>query len=611
MNAKLSKLLCAVAIASLLVPAPVMANSLRLRTPVGGDLVLPESGESAQPAAQADMPAQPEAPAAPAPEAPAVPAGEVPAAPAGEVPAPEAPAVPAGDAPAQPEAPVAAAVEGSAQPEAPAGADKTKKNAPEATGESIEELGEARKDLSNEQLAFPDELKDAKFLKGDWGLDRVMIDGKGNELRSNFTFDERGRGTASYLDENGIAYTAAALAFVDDGTLKIRTTPYTSGASSKSYNAEYIECSEVNGEVICKSSSGFSGWEGQHLMRNTQKDSKNEAASASRHDEASRAASLSKSSHVATDFGPELPPAVMKTLPAAKTEGGDNMLAALNGSWRYSRDLLHKEDGQNLSLEFHFDKNGKGHSVLKNEAGGEFRADAKASALANGTLLVKTGEYQNGSGQTYYPTFMECRPSASGELDCSVSNGWSRSEGGKLLSKSALEATEKENGAGELKASASKASSSEDEMADILADMADQLNAKNKRSQSSSSASMLTLSQTEDGSMAFLEGRWLCNTGLARTTDNQPVKVEFAFDKNGKGEALVRERSGKVYKGSAEATFKNGTLRINTSRYYGPTQADGTYSSSTIRCQNEGGYALCSGRNGGVSWSNARFTRIK
>lgn len=643
MNATLSKFICTAAIAALLAPAPAMANSLRLKT---ADKA-PASSLPKEDSAKPEKPGKPEAPA-----------------------------------------PESGKKGGENQPLAAPGE------------ESIVALGERRDDLSPEALNMPSS-KGMGFLSGSWGFDRIMIDSKGRKLKADFEFDEKGRGTAS-LSNGGTVYTAAARAFEENGALKIRTTPYTSGDSPLSYSGDAIECSKSGSEALCKSMSGIADWEGQRLMRHKPSDAQGQP----------------EDTDSKTYFGPELPADITKNLPSATAGNG---LAALEGAWRYSRNLLRKEDGQLLGLEFYFDSRGNGRSVLKDGSSSEFLSEASASALNDGTLLVKTGEYRNGEGQTHHSTFMECRPGTSGKLDCSVSNGWSRSEHGRLLPKEAVD--EREKGSSDkidvtgftpidkpgspdtppvipyqpqppvipdpaddteskpVPATQNISQGKADDAASLFSGMVGKLNSQNQEAirkmnqtpsvkaapktaepkakpakpaaktaapevqppvqepeqkkaeenifilpkaemmggqpsadqdeQAAAAEDMLVIPENHEGPPTFLEGHWLCDTGLMSLNTGQPVVVEFAFDQNGTGTGTIRGRDGKVFTSPAGAVVEDGTLLIHTKDYKNSESWNDIFHKSIIECRNDGGYALCSGRNGGTKWTNRRFVRIQ
>ena len=51
-------------------------------------------------------------------------------------------------------------------------------------------------------------------------------------------------------------------------------------------------------------------------------------------------------------------------------------------------------------------------------------------------------------------------------------------------------------------------------------------------------------------------------------------------------------------------------LRINTSDFRAKDNRSG-YHKSYIECYDQGGQALCNGKNGGISWYGASFIRLK
>lgn len=522
--------------------------------------------------------------------------------------------------------------------------------------------GDKRSDVKGEPLVIPEGAEDASFLAGDWSFDRMFVRPDGGRLRADFSFDGNGRGVAAFTDDKNVRHTAEAAASMSDGVLKIQTTPYTNPESSQVYYPEFMECENSDGAALCRGTDGFSAWEGERLMGEPSK-----KASSSRADKAASAGGAKKSAArqsagqsassgagaqqyaELSSGGAELPPVVMEQAEKARATSGSDPVSALEGDWRFSRDLARKSDGQSVALEFHFDKNGRGYSVIRDGSGKDFKADAEAGSMPDGSLRVKTDAYDNGSGQGYYPTFMECRKGASSELMCDVSNGWTRVEDGQLVSKDSLDQQERQLNMEELlpvapetpgAASADKAASSAQadsgqaaggnvDIAGMLAQLSDNSAAASSKmsaaaesrsaaskasssksaSSSSSRGSALSLPPKDD-TMSFLEGHWRCNTGLARVTDNQPVVVEFRFDKNGKGTAAVRELSGRRYDASAHATYKKGVLRINTSDFRAKDNRSG-YHKSYIECYDQGGQALCNGKNGGISWYGASFIRLK
>lgn len=113
--------------------------------------------------------------------------------------------------------------------------------------------------------------------------------------------------------------------------------------------------------------------------------------------------------------------------------------------------------------------------------------------------------------------------------------------------------------------------------------------------------------------MDFLEGKWRCETDLINLENNTPVAIDFTFDKNGKGFSQLKEKSGRIFTGSANATLKNGVLNISVGELVTPKGA-AKYNGSVIQCRQKGSVAICSGKNTGnppVAWNNATFKRIK
>ena len=146
----------------------------------------------------------------------------------------------------------------------------------------------------------------------------------------------------------------------------------------------------------------------------------------------------------------------------------------------------------------------------------------------------------------------------------------------------------------------------DDLFASVTPPASGQKNASASQRAASNNESALKL-PAEDGSISFMQGKWLCRTGLVRTSDNQPVVVEFAFDKNGKGTSTIREQSGKAFRSSATASYRDGILRVKTSQYLSD-RGPGAYNSNDIICRNAGGHAECAGKNGNVTWE-ANFQR--
>ena len=545
-----------------------------------------------------------------------------------------------------------------------AGAQKASGKKEAVTGLAMDK---ARDDLKGKALVIPEGAQDASFMEGGWNFDRLFVRPDGVTLGTEFAFDENGLGTVSFVDDKGVRHTAPARAAMSDGALKIQTGTFSNPESPYVYYPEFMECRNSGGAAVCNGSDGFSSWEGGRLIGGADTGAAQAASgaqSAAQPSAASGAASGAQNAPAGawsalpgvpgmpapeegnftevSDEGAELAPDIMASAEKAKMKAGSDAVSALAGDWRFSRDLARKSDGESVALEFHFDENGKGYSLIREGSGKEFKAAAEAAGSSKGTLRVRTGAYSDGKGHGYYPTFMECSSGRSAELLCDVSNGWTRIEGGSLVSKDFLDEQDRQMSMEELlpvapepgadaaaasgsadasQAAAAGAQTGDVDIAGMLAELsansaaqsaaaaAQSASSSQSRKESSRKESRLSL-PANDKSMSFLEGYWRCNTGLVRTSDNQPVVMEFRFDRNGRGTATIREREGYRYDASARATYKKGVLRINTSDFRSKDKRAG-YNRNYMECSDQGGQAICNGRNGGITWSGATFVRLK
>lgn len=614
--------ICAAVIASLLAPAPVCANSLRP--------IAPKQSERTQAASSSPSGAQTQ-PSAPGQTGTASDS------------APASAAAPAPDSAPDSAAAPAASVDGS---NGAAGTTGTATDQPDEMM-SLAGLGSMRDDLGGTPLVIPpdtpDGADDVGFLNGAWSFDQTLLASNGESVRTDFSFDATGDGIAILTDERNTRYTAKARAIVSDGILKIQTGAYTSPETSQSYRSSFIECRNSGNGVVCGGTDGFSVWDGEHVVSAMEaRAGVPEKPSGVNVTPGSGAHEVSAPVEAYAELSPdgaELSPAIMESAEKAKVADGSATLSTLTGDWRYSRDLARKTDGESVSLEFHFDANGQGYSLIRDGVSEDFKAPAEIQIMPDGTIRVKTDAYTNGSDRGYYPTFMECRNKQSAELRCDVSNGWTRVNDGVLVSKESLEeqnrhismeellpvAPEAESSSPQAAGQASAGQSGTDagaeiDIAGILADMSDTSAAQSAAQSAARTQHTATTKSTgqevelslpeRDTTLSFLEGHWRCNTGLVRVSDDQPVVVEFRFDKQGKGTAIVHELSGEQYIASAQAAYRKGHLRINTSDFYSE-KTQGRYNKSYIECVDQGGRALCKGKNGGITWSGASFTRLQ
>ncbi len=105
--------------------------------------------------------------------------------------------------------------------------------------------------------------------------------------------------------------------------------------------------------------------------------------------------------------------------------------------------------------------------------------------------------------------------------------------------------------------------------------------------------------------LSFLQGRWRCETGLANSRTNEPLVVEFIFDKHGKGITRIYEKNT-VCKGTSTAQFTQEGLRVLADD---AVCGDGrSYQSQEIDCIRHADGAQCTGKGSQKRW-DARFVR--
>jgi len=95
----------------------------------------------------------------------------------------------------------------------------------------------------------------------------------------------------------------------------------------------------------------------------------------------------------------------------------------------------------------------------------------------------------------------------------------------------------------------------------------------------------------QDGSTDFLNGRWRADAGLRDTRSNQPIQVDYVFEK-GKGEVQILQRhNGVTCRGPATASLQGDQLGIGQGQ---ATCSDGSsYTLPQVRCQPGSGAASC------------------
>ena len=111
----------------------------------------------------------------------------------------------------------------------------------------------------------------------------------------------------------------------------------------------------------------------------------------------------------------------------------------------------------------------------------------------------------------------------------------------------------------------------------------------------------------ETGDLSFLEGAWVCDTGLA-DSNNVPVVVIYTFDRNGKGTIAIEGTNG-VCTAQASTMLEDGKLQIRTDQEI-VCPGGVSYRGQEVICTGAGGQTRCEGRNvpGSTHWE-ANFYR--
>lgn len=109
--------------------------------------------------------------------------------------------------------------------------------------------------------------------------------------------------------------------------------------------------------------------------------------------------------------------------------------------------------------------------------------------------------------------------------------------------------------------------------------------------------------------MDFLEGRWLCETGLFSERTNEPLKMYFSFDRNGNGQATIYESRDQC-KGQVAAKMENKHLYLDLGRAECQNTRN-SYRPVSIECSNTSGQQTeCHGKyENGKEWK-AKFIRV-
>lgn len=109
---------------------------------------------------------------------------------------------------------------------------------------------------------------------------------------------------------------------------------------------------------------------------------------------------------------------------------------------------------------------------------------------------------------------------------------------------------------------------------------------------------------------SFMQGRWLCRTGLSNSRTNEAVQMTFSFGDDGLGDAVIIERDDQC-KGGAKASMQDHKLHIDISELM-CARHGGVYNSMSIDCENaEGSSTKCYGLNKNGSRWEAVFIKLR
>lgn len=99
------------------------------------------------------------------------------------------------------------------------------------------------------------------------------------------------------------------------------------------------------------------------------------------------------------------------------------------------------------------------------------------------------------------------------------------------------------------------------------------------------------------GDVGFMDGQWRSGQGLVDQADGKPLDQYYNFDKNGKGEVVVKRADGTECKAPAQAKFNGKNLTVE--EIADVRCADGrTYGKSTTTCTRDAkGNTVCRGKN--------------
>lgn len=99
----------------------------------------------------------------------------------------------------------------------------------------------------------------------------------------------------------------------------------------------------------------------------------------------------------------------------------------------------------------------------------------------------------------------------------------------------------------------------------------------------------------QSGDLSFLEGDWVCDTGLA-DSNNRPVVVTYAFKADGTGGISIQGSEGVCTASARTRIDTHGALTIVTDEEI-PCPGGVSYRGQEVTCTGVGGQTRCEGRN--------------
>lgn len=96
----------------------------------------------------------------------------------------------------------------------------------------------------------------------------------------------------------------------------------------------------------------------------------------------------------------------------------------------------------------------------------------------------------------------------------------------------------------------------------------------------------------ERNDLSFLDGCWICESGVTNLQTGKDVIMEFCFDVEGQGQNTVDDQDYGQCQGAVQAGFKNDKLSMKI-EHMPCENGINAYSGGIMTCRDEGGEAMC------------------